>query len=169
MLLPETKTLNLLSEVLDTEVIPNLTSPYAKAQSHAIISTLRSMALWEEKKRIILIEENAQLKKLLAEIKPSLERSHRTTRLRKAQKLAKRINEELENERRGGISLDIENAKLVRLLDDCLLLMDELERNHDITFTKVRANIRRQLRKNIISEMSLSSPSKMGEFSKGTR
>jgi hypothetical protein len=166
MLLPENKMLRLLSEVLDTEVIPSLSSPYAKAQSHAIVSTLRSMALWDEKKRKILAEENARLKRLLTEIKFVLERSPKAERVRKAQTLVKRIGTTLSIS--GANTPDVENAKLVRALDDCVLLMDELERKYGVSFTKIRTDIRRQLRRNIISESSLSAPSKMGEFSKGT-
>ncbi|MDA4131395.1 MAG: hypothetical protein OK457_11545 [Thaumarchaeota archaeon] len=166
MLLPENKMLRLLSEVLDTEVIPSLSSPYAQAQSHAIVSTLRSMALWDEKKRKILAEENTRLKRLLTEIKTVIERSSKASSVKKAQTLVKRIGITLSNS--GANTPDFENAKLVGTLDDCLLLMDELERKYSKSFTKTRTDIRRQLRKNIISEISLSAPSKMGEFSKGT-
>jgi hypothetical protein len=164
LLVTPSSTLKGIADVLEKEVIPDLNSNYPKAQSHAIVSMLQSLAVWEEQRDQFLAQENSELERLLRRVRSARVQGKKS---RKIRSLFKRFDKIL-GSKPTGTSAESHNFLLRKLLDDTLLFVASDPGWHSTSqFQKLRKEIRKALKKRIKFELAVSSPSKMAEFSKG--
>jgi hypothetical protein len=167
VLVKTSKTLKGIAEVIESEIIPDLSSAYPKAQSHAIVSMLRNLAIWQEEQNAILSEENKKLEWLLKGISREIKKSNSGAGA--TAKLAGRIDKGLRSWSVQG-SVEDYNSQLRELLDESLRVVSLSPGwNSTTSLRSLRKEIKRAVKRIIVTEMKLSTPSKMAEFSKGSK
>jgi hypothetical protein len=154
--------------VIEKEITPDLSSNYPKTQSYAIVSMLRALATWEKDHDKILASENSELERVL---RKSTNLIRRVKLARKTQNLLKRIDAALASGGGSdGKSLEVRNSLLRKLLDDLLIVVDsDPGWDSSVGLQNLRREVQSFLKKRIKSEMKLSVPRKMAEFSKGSK
>lgn len=152
-----------INNILLSDILPELSSPFAMMQAMLLIVLTNQLALiWENTSQFPLIEENKDLRDVLLVASTTLTATKRDYRDETLEGLIPKIDAELQREYRSGEqhpsvhSLLEENCNLKETLVQTIVALDQISQNYKSqTLDDIRKKIRAHLRRHLDRQLNM--------------
>lgn len=157
-----------ITESIDHVILPGLTSPYLRAQTAAISSSLRNLATRLAVLDEVLLQQNRSLRDIFEGLENILRLSHELATDEACMRLRRKVEAQLAKTYDPPRPLAGENTDLKSLLEEVVERLWEMEDRFFVQGLKeLHGRIRHFLKQEVETELSLLAPPDMAQISKG--